>query len=307
MTTVSVIMPTYNRAATVIRAVESVLNQTFADIELIVVDDGSTDSTPALMENITDPRLRYIRLPTNGGVARARNAGIAVAGSDWLAFQDSDDEWLPGKLESQLAAARDAPNDADWVIGGYTLDSSDGETVIPQHTLAGADPTPDILDGWPIITPTWLVRRELLAAVGPFDESMRCLEDWDLAFRLSAASSPRAVAGPILVKHGSIDSVFSSLEDVESGLATILSRHGDRWRGNPQRLSRRLAHLGCVEYKLGHRRQAMRTLARAVAKNPTRLPLYGLLAAALSGPGALHRAEARWPWDAGMTLPPGRS
>lgn len=99
--TVSVVIPTYNRAHLVGRAIQSVLNQTYQDFEIIVVDDGSTDNTEEVVKSFNDPRIRYIRHDQNRGGSAARNTGIKMARGEYIAFQDSDDEWLPEKLESR--------------------------------------------------------------------------------------------------------------------------------------------------------------------------------------------------------------
>ena len=99
---ISVIIPTYNRAGTILRSVNSVLNQTYKDLELLIIDDGSTDNTKELLEQINDDRIRYIYLGANSGASNARNAGVSYASGEWIAFQDSDDAWKPEKLELQL-------------------------------------------------------------------------------------------------------------------------------------------------------------------------------------------------------------
>ena len=99
---VSIVLPAYNRAGSVRMAVESVLRQTFADFELLVVDDGSTDGTMAELDGIADPRLHRLANPRNMGASAARNTGIRAARSDWVAFQDSDDEWLPSSQTAGL-------------------------------------------------------------------------------------------------------------------------------------------------------------------------------------------------------------
>ena len=100
---VSVVIPAYNRVDSIRVAVESVLRQSWTDFELLVVDDGSTDGTREAVRAIPDPRLRLIETPRNMGASAARNLGIEEARGDWVAFQDSDDEWLPLKLEKQMA------------------------------------------------------------------------------------------------------------------------------------------------------------------------------------------------------------
>ncbi len=106
---VSVIIPTYNRAHLIGRAIQSVLNQTYQDLEVIVVDDGSTDNTEEIVKNFSDFRIRYLRHEENRGAAAARNTGIKAARGKYIAFQDSDDEWLPEKLEKQMKVFVNAP------------------------------------------------------------------------------------------------------------------------------------------------------------------------------------------------------
>src|SRR5437870_5691947 len=98
---VSVILPTFNRSGSLPAAISSVLNQSITNLELIVVDDASTEDIEGLVSDIRDDRLKYIRRAVNGGAAAARNTGLAAATGDYIAFQDSDDLWLPGKLETQ--------------------------------------------------------------------------------------------------------------------------------------------------------------------------------------------------------------
>ena len=100
---VSVVLPAYNRADSIRLAIDSVLRQSFTDFELIIVDDASTDGTRAVAEAVADPRVRVIAHPANRGASAARNSGVAAARAPFVAFQDSDDEWLPRKLEKQMA------------------------------------------------------------------------------------------------------------------------------------------------------------------------------------------------------------
>src|SRR5258708_4440871 len=103
---VSVVIPTRARPALVVRAVNSALQQTFGDLEVIVVIDGRDEETLAALASISSPRLRLLPLPTQVGGSRARNEGVHAATGEWVAFLDDDDEWLPEKLEKQLAVAR---------------------------------------------------------------------------------------------------------------------------------------------------------------------------------------------------------
>jgi len=180
---VSVVLPTYNRADTLPKAVESVLTQTYGDLELIVVDDGSSDGTQAMLDAVSDGRVRVVRNPVNHGVSAARNRGIAEARGRYIAFQDSDDSWRPRKLERQVALLE--ADDEVGVIGcGWQLQgTSPAEPVLP--TVRGDIYREILADQATCLgTPMLLVRR--LAAGQPmFDESLPALEERD--FKLQYA------------------------------------------------------------------------------------------------------------------------
>jgi glycosyltransferase involved in cell wall biosynthesis len=191
---VSVIMPAYNSARFLAESVRSVQAQTFGGWELIVVDDGSTDDTAAVARQLAgaDPRLRYLRRE-NGGQAAARNTGLRAARGDLVAFLDSDDLWLPGKLEAQLAVLEEAGADLVYCDGYVFFEDGSPErgdffAVVPGKTDA---PTMlRLLYAYNrIATLSVLVRREALERVGPFDESRRIqnCEDYDLWLRMARA------------------------------------------------------------------------------------------------------------------------
>src|ERR687887_1081438 len=144
---VTVVIPTYNRSHVVDRAVRSALAQTHRDVEIIVVDDGSTDDTAARVRTFTDPRVRHVARP-HRGVSAARNAGVALATTDVVAFLDSDDVWRPDKLERELAFLAAHP-DVDAVFSD--LEKHDGAVLVPSFMRAspifsqrlGADRHPD--------------------------------------------------------------------------------------------------------------------------------------------------------------------
>lgn len=127
---VSIILPTYNRANQVGKAIESVLAQTYEDFELIVVDDGSTDETEKVVTSYKDCRIRYHRMPENGGQSRARNCGMKLARYDYLAFEDSDDLWRPGKLKAQMEAMRNAGANVGMVYHKFRYDLGAGRGMV---------------------------------------------------------------------------------------------------------------------------------------------------------------------------------
>jgi len=116
---ISIILPTFNRAKIVSRSIRSVLNQTYKEFELIIIDDGSADCTQELISKIKDSRIRYIKHEKNKGAAAARNTGIKAAQYDLIAFQDSDDEWMPEKLEKQIKVMSSLPDDYGVVYSAF--------------------------------------------------------------------------------------------------------------------------------------------------------------------------------------------
>jgi glycosyltransferase involved in cell wall biosynthesis len=242
---VSVILPAYNRAQLLPRAIGSVLAQTHADFELIVVDDGSTDNTEAVVRRLADPRIRYLRR-RNGGPGAARNTGIATARGEFVAFQDSDDEWLPHKLERQLARFGRSAGGVGLVVCGHRETRVDAitELCVDDHLARGEAPA-SLLTGLWYVPATWLVRRDVLARAGSFDESLPSCEDWDLAFRLSDKCRFDFVPEVLVLKHHSPGSVFDHPPRRIAGFRRILRRHRRRWRAAPAVLARQ-------EYVVGY-------------------------------------------------------
>lgn len=295
---VSVILPTYNRAATLPRAVASVLGQGLRELELIVIDDGSTDDTAGVLAGFDDPRLRLLSQP-NGGPAKARNAGIRAARAPLIAFQDSDDEWLPTKLESQLAVLDRSPAEVGWIAGAH-LAYGAGQALRVACELP-ADPADlaavqrQLYEGAPWVTPLWLVRRELLFDAGLFDEGLPCLEDWDLLIKLAARCRFRAVDDVLLVRYGQADSVYGDLAKRRIALAALLQRHGETWRRYPQAYARWCAALGRLYAVAGEREASRRWLREALRSDARQWRSASLLAATWSPALVLKRASwSRW-------------
>ena len=183
LTEISVIIPTYNRAQLTATAVQSVLNQTFEDFELIVIDDGSTDNTEETIAAFTDPRLIYIK-QENGGVAAACNTGIARARGKWISFLDSDDQYLPRKFEIQLAAVENEP-EAGVVYGRYYGTTTIREDKTITGRCFGTYPLADLLIGPIFHKSTTMMRRDLLEEVGYFDPQFWVGEEWELNLRMA--------------------------------------------------------------------------------------------------------------------------
>lgn len=189
---VSIIIPTYNREKEIARAVYSILRQTYVHYEVIIVDDASTDNTKEVVEQIADKRIRYIRLEKNQGACHARNVGIQESQYDYIAFLDSDDEWMPNKLEVQMHKMLQSAEDVGMIycrMGGNRRNKEERNIYPPYEWPDDIPLEGDIFHVllWKntIGTPTMLVRKKCLEQVGGFLESLHCLQDWELAIRIA--------------------------------------------------------------------------------------------------------------------------
>ena len=183
---VSVIIPTWNRAAAVVAAVGDVLGQTEPDLEVLVCDDGSTDDTRTRLQEIPDPRLVWIDGPRSGCPAAPRNRGIRLARGEWIAFLDSDDRWLPTKLTRQLETASAAGVGAVSSNATRLRDGKPSGTVVdhPRPLIR----TADLLARNPVVCSSMVVRADVLARCGEFpeDRAHLAIEDHALWLRVAA-------------------------------------------------------------------------------------------------------------------------
>lgn len=206
---VSVIIPTFNRAATLRRTVDSALAQDYQPIEVIVVDDGSADSTWEVLASYGD-RIRAIR-QENGGPSSARNTGARVARGEWLAFLDSDDVWLPDKIARQVYRVVSAGLPVCCCMCNAAILDERGDTGITTFDASGVrgrlsegywpDPAPLIATRFILFNQVALIRRETFAALGGFNAALRLLEDHEFAFRLSLEGPWAFVADPLVEKY----------------------------------------------------------------------------------------------------------
>lgn len=185
---VSVVIPTYNRGSTIVKSVYSVLRQTYSNVEIIIVDDNSEDDTFDKISEIEDPRVIYIHNVMNVGPAAARNIGIRQATGEYIAFQDSDDEWKENKIIRQLEKFRE--NSKYMAIYcAFNYHKNDLCYQVPKVNFSLEELETDIyntlLHGNTIGTPTLIVKREVLSEIGLFNEKLKALEDWDLALRIA--------------------------------------------------------------------------------------------------------------------------
>jgi len=216
---VSVIIPTYNRADLVGRAIQSVLNQTYQDFELIVVDDGSIDNTEEVVRNFKDARIHYIRHKENRGAPFARNYGAKIANGEYISLLDSDDYYLPNKLTVQIEAFKNNP-DVGLVCSNFFIESSDTKKRVEygyKTFKSGYLFEKVVLKSFHCRLPTWLIRREFFISIGGFDEELPRLQDRDFivrfSYRYKLLSVPESVAVVVFHKDARISGTSAEVNE----------------------------------------------------------------------------------------------
>ncbi|MDF2798198.1 MAG: putative N-acetylgalactosaminyl-diphosphoundecaprenol glucuronosyltransferase [Devosia sp.] len=218
MPLVSVILPTFNRAHSLPTAMGSVLTQSCRDLELIVVDDASSQDIAAVVREVNDPRVRLVRRPVNGGAGAARNSGIATAQGRFIAFHDSDDLWLPGKLAAQLALLGELGAEFGAVTGPKIYYGRDQRlrygagrvsvTPSPEGRLpAKGDQVGRLLDENRLSVQCALFRGDCMPPGPWFDERARANEDWEFAVRLAQRTRIFEHTDPVVLGFVSGDSI----------------------------------------------------------------------------------------------------
>ena len=226
---IAVVMPVYNRAAVVGRAIESVLTQDFSDFELIVVDDGSTDDTPAVVQSIDDPRLRFMRLPANAGGNVARNRGIESVTAPLIAFLDSDDIYLPHKLGTVVRTFQDRPG-IDVLLDSFIKRYPErvrADLALRNPVLDNNDHILEALFNRRIwkATPGITARRNAVLNAGLFDEGLRRRQDFDFILRLAKVARIATTDELLWVKIYSADTISGSLGDFVGPTLDVYRRH----------------------------------------------------------------------------------
>jgi len=306
---VSAIVATYNRAQVVSQAIESILGQTYENLEVIIVDDGSTDGTVDVLKRFGN-RLRILCQP-NAGPSAARNRGIAAAKGEIIAFLDSDDTWLPEKIARQVALLGTAGNGVPCCVCNAILKSEDRAAL---RSFANSLLHPSEEEGLWINAPQVLlhrfmlfnqivaVRREALAKIGGFDESLRYLEDYDLALRLSLLGPFAFTNEPLVIyNHGSAGSLaheaLQKATELKESIVGIRERASETVRASGRYAALRVPV-----------RRALRTARRQLwvarlrqRRTPGAATLSRLLERAEHYCGAI---ADRSPWFVGMKVVP---
>ena len=260
MMLVSVVIPVYNRRSLVAGTVASVLAQTYPDIEVLVVDDGSTDGSADVLEQTFGDRIRVVRLPTNQGRSTARNTGWALAGGELVAFLDSDDLWAPEKLARQVPLFADPAvvMAHSWVekidADGRPL-VADSAALAREFTLAAARGSDyaGLTETWcRLYTSAVVVRREALRSSGGFDPQIGNFEDWDVLWRIARTGRVVLVEEPLVLHRTHPGNTVARWRDAATPWLHVCRKHlNELPRRNADRRMRRARHNLLLNVSLG--------------------------------------------------------
>jgi glycosyltransferase involved in cell wall biosynthesis len=282
---ITVVVPTHNRAPVLVGALAAILNQEGVDVRVVVVDEGSSDATPAVLSALAerDERVDVVRHPEPRGLPAARNAGVAATDTRWVAFCDDDDLWAPGKLAAQLETV-DATG-ARWSCTGSVL--VDARLRVIGHQRLVVDGREELLQRLrpmnviPSGGSTVMVDAELLREVGGFDETLPSSEDWDCWLRLAQREGVACVDRPLAAARVWSGSMSTQVDRMRATSIQVRDRYGgQRTRGNDDQVdydrflarqlvragARRRASLAYLRLALDHRQPAQ--VARALLTLP---------------------------------------
>ncbi|CAD5933497.1 putative glycosyltransferase RF_0543 [Planktothrix tepida] len=224
MPLISVIIPVFNGEKTIYYTIESVLNQTFTDFELIIINDGSTDSTLDVISSINDPRIKVFSYP-NGNQAVSRNRGISHANGEYIAFIDADDLWTPDKIEDQYQALQNNPEAAVAYSWTDYIDESSRFLRPGSHITINGDVYPNLL----VVNilengSNPLIRRDALEEVGEFDSSLPPAEDWDMWLRLAKQYQFITIPKPQILYRQSSQSASANVLKLEASSTKVIEQ-----------------------------------------------------------------------------------
>lgn len=182
---VSIVIPTYNRAKVLDRAIKSALSQTYDDFEIVIIDDASDDDTQSLVKGMKDERIRYFKHATNKGQPASRNTGIEKARGKYIAFLDSDDEWLSEKLEKQVKKIENSSEDTGLIYTRYWIVKDGKKLLSKKPKKKGYIFEDQLFEDYVTLSSCILAKKESLEKIGGFDERLPARVDYDVSLRLS--------------------------------------------------------------------------------------------------------------------------
>lgn len=280
---VSIIIPTYNRRHVIQRALKSILEQTYQDFEIIIIDDCSSDNTEHVISPIRDSRIKYMRLDKQKGAAFARNVGIREAQGCYIGFADSDDEWHSFKLQKQIDYLMKSDGQTGLVYSSVWRVKDGCKRLFPAECRHNTVPMyiHEKLLYRNFITIHVLLRRECLEKAGLFDENLPRLQDWDLWLRISKYYKVGFLPEPLATVYMSEDAISRDDEKRTTALKNILKKYIDDYNQYPTILAKNYYLLGRL-FELQNKMDiSLEFLKKAVKVKPFNVK-YRLILAALN-------------------------
>ncbi|MEM3407746.1 MAG: glycosyltransferase [Nitrososphaerota archaeon] len=273
---VSVIIPTYNRAWLLSKAVESVLNQSYQNFEVIIIDDCSEDDTKNLVKKFKDRRIRYIRHRKRKGAAAARNTGIKAAKGNYIAFQDSDDYWHPKKLEKQMRTFLNAPHDLGVVYTSFWRIDGNKKVYYPRpHIKPKEGYLHEVLLKTNFIgLSTAVVKRKCFEKAGVFDEDLPRQQDWDLWLRISKYYCFKHIDEPLVTSYLHHDSISRNINAYTIAMKHILKKYFEEISKKPTLLGKYYFEIGASLCLSGKIEEGKLYFFKAIRTNPLNLKLW---------------------------------
>jgi len=272
---VSIVLPTYNRAHLIERAVKSLLQQAFNNFEIIIVDDNSSDNTFDVVSKINDSRIKYFKNDANLGPSGSRNKGMQAASGEYIAFQDSDDEWMLNKLELMLSVFESSTEKPGMVFSSvYQLLNDGKKTKYPtvSNPIDSSRIYESILFNNFVATPAAIITRECFEKVGLFDTDLKCFEDYDFFIRVAKEFKVIHIAEPLVIQHQSIGGVNTPKYHVRAEmLKIIIEKHYTEFVKYPSALAERYFRLGDFYCLSGENKRGLEFMFKAL-----RLRVYNI-------------------------------
>jgi glycosyltransferase involved in cell wall biosynthesis len=279
MPKVSVIIPTCDRAEFLRFAITSVLNQTFQDFVIVIVNDASKDHTREVIANFNDARIKVIHNRVSKGAAGARNVAIINTNSEYIAFLDDDDEWLPEKLKTQTYLLDNSPPHVGGVCTGcFTIEKASGRVLSIDNPEAS-----NLYKGNFITTSSVLLRRECFEKCGLFDENMPASSDYDMWIRISKNFSFKVIKNTLVNYYIHEKSLTFHYEKKARALEILFEKHDDFFRKDYREYSRQYLSLGVLYCYQGELQRGRKAFSKAIRMNPFGIRNYFNFALSLLG------------------------
>jgi glycosyltransferase involved in cell wall biosynthesis len=284
---VSVIIPTYNRAHLIVRAIRSVLNQTYQDFEIIVIDDGSTDNTEEIIRGFKDKKVKYIKkYKENKGSSIARNIGIKVARGKYIAFLDSDDEWLPEKLDKQIKVLQSESPEVGVVYSNLCYMDENGKSMNKLRNPKKEGYIYEDLFGKNYVgtDSTLLIRKECFHRVGLFDDLLNTQQDWDMWIRIAKYYRFALIKVPLVKYRLHSNQISRNLELKIITANRILVKYKDELKKRRGVHSKHYFYIGLRFCRIGKTKEGRKYLLKAISLYPFYIRYYICIVGSLFGP-----------------------